>query len=401
MPLVALGGALRRRGHDVFLVANPYFAAAAASAGLTLVPVGTVADHEALVADDDVFGRERQKWEVIYDRHYYPHMPAYHRAVSEQAVHGVDVIVADEVGAYCVAEGRGIPRARVSPSSVRFDSHSDPPHPERILPSPVRWMAGGPRRLALYYHLHYLRRGMRWPRRSRTLAEQHPIAVFRRSVGLPSQPPADARLVLGLWPDWFSPLQPDWPSATVAAGFSMHPPPAFVGNVGSSPDDRPIVATTGSVAGSQSGFYRAVIEACRALGRGAILVTPHADHIPGDLPAGVTHVTHAPFSEIFGCAALVIHHGGIGTAAYGLAAGIPQIVVPMRGDQFDNGNRLVRLGVAAMVAIDAERHQPFVETVREMLTSPRVAAACRRWQARLDPEAGLRVAVERIEALVR
>jgi UDP:flavonoid glycosyltransferase YjiC (YdhE family) len=399
MPLVAVGAELRRRGHEVAFVSNPHFSAAAAEANLTSIPIGSVADHQGLLADSNVFGRERRTWEVIYGRHYYPHMPAFYAAVDRLAQQGVDVIVADEVGASCVAERRGIPRARVSPSSVRFASRYDPPHPEAILPARVRWMAGGPRRMALYYRLRYLRHGiLRWPSRRRTLPESHPIAAFRASVGLPPQPPDGARLVVGLWPDWFAPPQRDWPANTIAVGFSLYPPPAFdAGDAASSA--RPIVATTGSVAGSQRGFYDAVVAACRALGRGALLVTPHADHIPPDLPANVTHVAHAPFNEIFGRAALVVHHGGVGTAAYALAAGVPQIVVPMRGDQFDNGNRLVRLGVAALVAIDARRHDEFIATVREMLTSPRVETACRRCQTRLDPGAGLRVAAERIEAL--
>jgi rhamnosyltransferase subunit B len=40
-----------------------------------------------------------------------------------------------------------------------------------------------------------------------------------------------------------------------------------------------------------------------------------------------------------------VHHGGIGTAAQGLAAGVPQLVMPLAHDQPDNADRLKRLGV--------------------------------------------------------
>ena len=45
-----------------------------------------------------------------------------------------------------------------------------------------------------------------------------------------------------------------------------------------------------------------------------------------------------------------MHHGGIGTCAQGLAAGIPQLVMPMGFDQPDNAARLVTLGVGSWLA---------------------------------------------------
>jgi len=61
------------------------------------------------------------------------------------------------------------------------------------------------------------------------------------------------------------------------------------------------------------------------------------------------HVGFAPFEELFPRSALVVHHGGIGTIALALAAGVPQIVRPMMGAQFDLGNRMQRLGVGRMI----------------------------------------------------
>jgi rhamnosyltransferase subunit B len=43
------------------------------------------------------------------------------------------------------------------------------------------------------------------------------------------------------------------------------------------------------------------------------------------------------------CAA-VVHHGGIGTTARALAAGTPQLVLPLAWDQPDNAARVCRLG---------------------------------------------------------
>jgi UDP:flavonoid glycosyltransferase YjiC (YdhE family) len=175
------------------------------------------------------------------------------------------------------------------------------------------------------------------------------------------------------------------------------PPPAQTAPAGIDAA-APIVVTTGSVAGSQFAFYEMAVEACSAAGRPVVLVSPHRNHIPAVLPENVTWVPHAPFDELFGRAALVLHHGGIGTASYGIATGVPQIIMPMRGDQFDNGNRLERLGVGRMLSAKHTSTKRLQATVTHMLASARVAGKCAHWRSRVDVEAGLRRAADAIEA---
>ena len=42
----------------------------------------------------------------------------------------------------------------------------------------------------------------------------------------------------------------------------------------------------------------------------------------------------------------LVHHGGIGTTAQALAAGVPQLIMPLGFDQFDNAARCRTLGVS-------------------------------------------------------
>nr|MBA3625578.1 glycosyltransferase [Methylibium sp.] len=63
------------------------------------------------------------------------------------------------------------------------------------------------------------------------------------------------------------------------------------------------------------------------------------------LPNWACHVAYAPFDALLPRLATLVHHGGIGTCAEALAAGVPQIVVPFAHDQFDNAARLERLGL--------------------------------------------------------
>jgi sterol 3beta-glucosyltransferase len=52
-----------------------------------------------------------------------------------------------------------------------------------------------------------------------------------------------------------------------------------------------------------------------------------------DLPDSVFMLDYIPFSWLFPRVAAVVHHGGAGTTAAGLKAGVPSIVIPFFGDQ--------------------------------------------------------------------
>jgi UDP:flavonoid glycosyltransferase YjiC (YdhE family) len=77
------------------------------------------------------------------------------------------------------------------------------------------------------------------------------------------------------------------------------------------------------------------------------------------------HADYAPFSELLPHCAALVHHGGIGTTAQGLACGVPQVVMPMAHDQPDNAARLTRLGVGAAIA----PHRFNADTVAQALQS--------------------------------
>ncbi len=64
-----------------------------------------------------------------------------------------------------------------------------------------------------------------------------------------------------------------------------------------------------------------------------------------DLPETVFIIGSLPHSWLFPQMAAVVHHGGVGTTAAGLRAGIPAIVTPYFGDQPFWGQRVYELGV--------------------------------------------------------
>jgi sterol 3beta-glucosyltransferase len=64
-----------------------------------------------------------------------------------------------------------------------------------------------------------------------------------------------------------------------------------------------------------------------------------------NLPSTVFKVESVPFSWLFPRMAAVVHHGGAGTTAASLRAGVPSVVIPFFGDQPFWGRRVAALGV--------------------------------------------------------
>jgi sterol 3beta-glucosyltransferase len=64
-----------------------------------------------------------------------------------------------------------------------------------------------------------------------------------------------------------------------------------------------------------------------------------------DVPDNVLMVNSLPHIWLFPRMAAVVHHGGAGTTAAGLRAGVPSIVIPFFGDQPFWGQRIADLGV--------------------------------------------------------
>jgi UDP:flavonoid glycosyltransferase YjiC (YdhE family) len=222
-----------------------------------------------------------------------------------------------------------------------------------------------------------------------------PLNAWRAELGLP---PAKGvmldwvnspQLVIGLFPEWFGPPQPDWPGQVRLTGFPLYDEreqQALSPEVERFLDegDAPVAFTPGSAMWQGHSFFAASAGACRVLKRRGILLSRHRDHIPRDLPPGVIHVDYAPFSQLLPKCAALVHHGGIGTTAQALAAGVPQLVMPLAHDQFDSAERVRRLGVGSSVPVKRYKAPRVAKELEELLESPRVREQCRAVAAKFD-----------------
>ena len=73
-----------------------------------------------------------------------------------------------------------------------------------------------------------------------------------------------------------------------------------------------------------------------------------------------------------------MHHGGIGTTAEALRAGVPQVIVALAYDQFDNAARVEALGAGALVGGGAAGARPraLAAALRRLLADDAVRAGC-------------------------
>ena len=55
LPFIGIRGELRKRGHDVTFISNPYFEPSAREVGLSFSPVGTLEYFQKLMTDSTVF----------------------------------------------------------------------------------------------------------------------------------------------------------------------------------------------------------------------------------------------------------------------------------------------------------------------------------------------------------
>src|SRR5262249_53944037 len=145
--------------------------------------------------------------------------------------------------------------------------------------------------------------------------------------------------VLGLFPPWYGEPQPDWPPQVRLVGFPLYDERGVEELPGGLADflatgSPPLVFMPGSANAQAQDFFRAPVEACQRLGRRGLLLPRFPEQLPAPLPPTIRHFNFIPFSQVLPQAAALVHHGGIGTSAQALAAGVPQVVMPLAHDQF-------------------------------------------------------------------
>lgn len=349
-PYIGIGAALRVRGHDVHVLLNPHFAPRARAAGLTVHELGTERDYLEAIGDPRLVHARRGPRFVV-EHLVAAHAPAMFNATRDLLRGGgFDACLRHLIafGAGWAAQQDGVREIVGVLSPLFWFSTRDPGvfGPSGFRPPP--WLARLRAPLA---------------RLAGRAVLDPPLNRARRALGLQPIPHAFARgvtggdLNLGLWSPAFRPPQADDPPTSRVCGFVWfdgQTTPTLSSDLARFIDDGPppIVFTLGtSVIHHAGDFYALAARACRRLGPGAraILLTGSKHPPAAALPAGVRALDYAPFSALLPRARLVVHHGGIGTTAQCLRAGVPAVIIPFANDEFDTASRAARLGAAVVI----------------------------------------------------
>ncbi len=381
-PYIALGKGLKDAGHVVRFVSHRNFQSLVAWHGLEFWSVDS--NVQGIVENQAM--RER-----IEGGNFLALMARMAKEAQNEArafatsgldaCQGMDLVLAGMGGAYigfALAEKARIPflQAYVVPFTPTRN------FPSVLVPNLPRWLGGSLNRLS-----HHLMRQMMWQgfRSADTLAR-------RKTLDLPAAPfagPYNSDCTRGLpilygfspavipvpsdWNEnihvtgyWFLDESDDWTPPSALTNFiESGSPPVYIG-FGSMSNRKP------------EEMADLVVRALKQIDQRAILLSGWGGLSKTDLPDSIFMLDSIPHAWLFPRVAAVVHHGGAGTTAAGLRAGVPSVIVPFFGDQPFWGRRVADLGVGP---------EPIS---RQRLTAERLATAIQ--QAVTDQEMRQRAA---------
>jgi UDP:flavonoid glycosyltransferase YjiC (YdhE family) len=390
--MLALAQTLLARGHHPVIAAPPNFASWAQNLGFEFAPVGVdiqvfLAEHSQALTGNPL------KMLKEASRYFNEQMPL--QAMQLQAVAaGAQALIYGGLAltAPSVADHLRLPVLGVLYTNCLLPSSQHPPIsiPWHGLPpwmNDLLWRANNLLGESLVLDtVNTVRSGFGLPTIKhirKHLFDEHPVVIAADEVLFPDDPLWNGRYPHSnyLFFDDPAPLDPEL-DAWLADG----EPPVFVG--------------FGSMSGAgTSRVENMIVKAVCATNRRCIVGAGWAGLGTGALPSNWRVVRDAPHALLFPRTAVVVHHGGSGTMAQALRAGVPQVLLPLILDQFHHAHRLHLAGIAPdpvpMEKVTADRLSTAIHTALALPPGPRLAAA-----QRLRAADGRTQVAQRLEQLV-
>jgi vancomycin aglycone glucosyltransferase len=369
-----VAGALRGRGHEVRLAAPGFMATESERNGVELTALG----------DDPLawFDAKPSRRHVDTRRVLPRLLPVFARQVDQQfstlleLADGVDTVLGQGLvyAAPSVAEAVGVPYHYLSPNPFFFASRHHPPLSAKraTMPTWVNRLSWA--QFTWFYNVVFRSRIDR-QRAALGLrpigdAAAHVFDVTRAIAAFDPElysPPPDVAAALPRAPIGSIPVSTHGDALPEATEAFLADGPVVAVDFGSMPDHRP--EETGAT----------LLQAARRAGARLLLGAGWAGLRPPADERGapdVHVVAGAPHSLLFPRVDVVVHHGGVGTAASAARAGVPQVIVPHAYDQHASARRL-REAAVAPAPVPRSRLGSLATTLRDVLHDPGIRARAR------------------------
>ncbi|PRY32497.1 glycosyltransferase [Umezawaea tangerina] len=396
-PFVVLGAELRERGHEAVLVSGADFKGMAEQAGIGFQALDTIGtDHATSVLTDPKVRAALLKGPSLYRMAAAAPRPsrADRQALTDEmvaAAEGADMIVNTTLTRIGALTKPTVPWCSVASWPITGTAAWP------ALGMPALPLGGGYNRLT-----HRATGALEW------LLYRPEVNAGRTAAGVPPlglrSPFRDDGVLRPILyqfsPHVFAPPA-DWPARCHVTGYwsddvRWDQPAELTDFVEGGPP--PLVAAFGSawlVGGRR--LLDASVAAAVETGRRLVVVGGPVDGLPDHVDAIRTE--GADFTWLLPRAAAVLHHGGQGTTAAVVSAGVPQVIVPTYADQPVWAARMAALGVAAPpVAYSRLTAGALAAAVRAAVDDPSVAARAAALATAVRGDRGVREAADVIEA---
>jgi sterol 3beta-glucosyltransferase len=410
-PYVALGEGLRLAGHGVTIATYGPYEAFVRSRGLEFAPLSGdpqgLMDH--LLDADRGSGRHSGAWRLA--RRFGEALEPLAETNFEEcldACREADVVVYTSVGylGYLAAQKLKVPTVGAALQPMFTPTRAFPSSLAPIFPGRLGPLGGAYNRLT-----YAATEAFFWHTFRRTVDD-----LRARKLGLPPTPSGGALReirrkgvpVLNGWSPSVLPAPKDWAPWAHVTGYwflsedpNWRPPKALKAFLDNGPT--PLCVGFGSMSNrSATHTTEAILRALRACGQRAVLLTGWGGLGEANLPEGVLEIEQAPHDWLFPRVRAVVHHGGAGTVAAGVRAGVPNVTVPFFSDQPFWGHRLARLGVGTAPIphkrLSAER---LTTALRQAVSDRGMQECAAALGRRVRSEEGVQNAIRVIEAHAR
>lgn len=187
---------------------------------------------------------------------------------------------------------------------------------------------------------------------------------------------------------WFLDAEDSWTPPDELLNFlNAGPPPVYIG-FGSMGNQRPKETTD------------LIVKALKQINQRGILLSGWGGLQTTELPDSVMMIDSIPHAWLFPRMAAVVHHGGAGTTAAGIRAGVPSLVVPFFGDQPFWGRRIAELGTGpSPIPRKKLTADQLAQAIHLAVTDDRIRQNAAALGTRIQAEDGVARAVQIISQL--